>query len=97
MADHIPTAEEATELTHKQIVQKSGVLFDKVVDAINKAAQSLLNEAEVHLQGTEARMAQHLMDTLTKVGYKVSSAENNDPRDGTWITVRFSWPKEKKK
>ena len=98
MADKLPTADEAYEQTQKQIVHKSGALFDKVVDAINKAATSFKTEAEISLRDSERRMAQHLVDTLTATGYKVSTQDQADPaHNDEWTTIRFSWGKEKKK
>jgi hypothetical protein len=98
MVDKVPTADEAYEQTQKQIVQKSGALFDKVVDAINAAASSFKTEAEINLNGTDRRMTQHLVDTLTATGYKVRTQDQADPaHNDEWTTVYFSWGKEKKK
>ena len=97
MTDKLPTADEAYKMTQDQIVQKSSALFDKVVDAINEAATIFKTEAEINLNGAERRMTQHLVDTLTATGYKVSTQDQADPaHNDEWTTIRFSWRKEKK-
>jgi len=92
----VPSAAEALAITESEVNKVSAKILDDIVEKIHSAATSLKTDSSISLSGRDMNAAEHVIQILRSTGYEVKSENMNDPREGSFAVIHFSWARAKK-